>query len=728
MKNAWLIFIGDLKRLKSNMATGIIVLGLIALPSIFSWYNMLASWDVFNNTGNLTVAVASVDEGYESDLIPVKINVGEQVISALRANDQINWVFTDEEDAIDGARSGKYYAAVVIPESFSRDMMTFYSDDVQHAKIVYYSNEKKNAISPKVTDQGADQVSVQVNEVFTATLSEAAIGIAQSLLTYSDASDVDGQIGQLADHAGSLSSQMTKASNVLRAYAAMLTSSQDLVSSSASLLTQAQSSAQEVSSQVGTVKSAASEISVAMDQSSAALSEALDASAAGYQGVPEAIDAAFASADATSATVATSMRQSAANVDAQIANYQSIVSSLEAIKAATTDEELQSSLQMMIDQLNASIDLMTQLRDTLNQGADDVEAGIADADAVHAEVQQKADEASAAVRQVRTEYDGNIKPQLDSLTATVETLSNSLSNSLAGLDSAASTISGSAGSISSDLGTAKQKLLASADELDASANTLSELSDGITEALANDDTELLREVLGGDAESLASALSAPVGVERHALYPVENFGSAMSPLYTTLALWIGALLIMVTLVPQPGKRITDTLENPRPPQLFIGRFGVVALLSLAQSTVLCTGNMFFLRVQVNEPLLYLLCYWVAGLVFTFIIYTLVVSFANFGKALAVILLIVQVAGGGGSFPLAILPQFFQDVSVWLPISHAVLAMRAAMFGVYDNDFWIQLGELALFVVPFILLGLVLRNPTIKVVNWFVEKVEESKVI
>ncbi len=136
------------------------------LPSIFTWYNVIACWDAFGNTGNLTVAVANTDEGYESDLVPLEINVGDKVVSALRANDQLNWTFTTEEDAIDGAQSGRYYAAVVIPQSFSRDMMTFYSDEVEHANIIYYANEKKNAIAPKVTDQGADQVSNQVNQVF----------------------------------------------------------------------------------------------------------------------------------------------------------------------------------------------------------------------------------------------------------------------------------------------------------------------------------------------------------------------------------------------------------------------------------------------------------------------------------------------------------------------------------------------------------------------------------
>ena len=214
MKNIWRLFVGDLKRMGSNVVTVIIVLGLVALPSIFSWYNIIACWNVFNNTGNLTVAVANSDEGYQSDLVPIRVNIGDQVVSALRANDQMKWEFTDEEDAIDGAKSGKYYAAVVIPKSFSRDMMTFYTGDAQHASIVYYTNEKKNAIAPKVTDQGADQISTQVNRVFAETLSEAALGISSSLMDYLDSADASGAIAKLGDRVGSVGEQMTQASQV----------------------------------------------------------------------------------------------------------------------------------------------------------------------------------------------------------------------------------------------------------------------------------------------------------------------------------------------------------------------------------------------------------------------------------------------------------------------------------------------------------------------------------
>ena len=177
MRNVFKLFSYDIKHLFGNVITVVIVLGLVFLPSIFTWYNVIACWNVFDNTGNLKVAVANSDEGYQSDLLPTKINVGDSVESALRANDQLDWVFTDEEDAIDGARSGKYYAAVVIPQSFSSDMMSFYSDNAEHAELIYYENEKKNAVAPRVTDQASSKVAAQVNTTFAETISDVALGL-----------------------------------------------------------------------------------------------------------------------------------------------------------------------------------------------------------------------------------------------------------------------------------------------------------------------------------------------------------------------------------------------------------------------------------------------------------------------------------------------------------------------------------------------------------------------
>lgn len=725
MKKVWQLFVGDLKRLRGNVVTVIIVIGLVALPSIFSWYNMIAAWDVFGNTGNLKIAVASVDEGYESDLVPVNINIGEQVVSTLRANNQIKWVFTDKEDAIDGARSGKYYAAVVIPESFSRDMMTFYSDDVQHAKIIYYSNEKKNAISPKVTDQGADAISVQVNQVFAETLSDTALSLAQGFVTYADNADADGRIGDLADHMESLSSQMKKASSIMRTYSSVLASSQDLIGSSAQLLSSTKDSASEVGSQVSEMKDSADDIAEAMRVSTAALSQALSSSSDELQDVSTQIDAALDATDATKESTADALNAAADGLGEQSQNYYAMADALAGIEDSVP-ADMKPSIVAAEAALRSTGDNLHTLQMQLYGAAMDMDY-TDDIGIVREQIDQQIEEAKQAVSDAKNSYDTNVKPHLDSLVSSVTDASSLLSSSAQKLNSASSSIAGSAGSISEQLGKAKDKLDASADALDSSAQKLSDLAANMQEALASGNVELLREVLSGDTSALATAISAPVQLSREALFPVENFGSAMSPLYTTLALWIGALVIMVTIRPTPSERIKEELGGVSLPQQFLGRFGIVSLLTFAQGTLLALGNMLFLGVQVNDPLLYMLCYWVSGQVFAFIIYTLVLSFANLGKAIAVILLILQVAGGGGAYPLSILPQFFQDVSAWLPATHVINAMRAAMFGVYQGDFWIELGLVLLYLVPFALLGLVLRNPTMKLINWYVEQVEKSHI-
>lgn len=727
MRNIWRLFTGDLKRLGHNVITVIIVLGLVAIPSLFSWYNLIACWNVFDNTGNLKVAVANSDEGYKSDLVPLEINVGEQVVSALRANDQLKWTITDEEDAIDGARSGRYYAAVVIPSSFSRDMMTFYSDDVEHAKITYYTNEKKNAIAPKVTDQGADGVSAQVNTVFAETLSEVALGIATTLADYAENSDMGGRIGELAVHIDNVGSTMDKASSVLTMYSSVLGSAQSLVDDSAALLGQVKNEADGVKDSVSDIKAAAGDVGDAIGTSASALSTAIEQSAASYGAVVDSVDAAFDSASSLASSSASQLTSAASRVDGQIGDYRNIIEHLESLKPLLPSAA-QSAVDTMTARLNASIALQEQLRDSLNSAAADIEAGRTNTQAKRDEIKGLAQQAKDALSGAKADYDTQLKPDMEALSDTVGEASATFSSTAATLDATASDLSGAAGSVSSGIGDAKQKLDAAASDLSSSAQRMHDAGARIAEAAASGDVEALRAAIGSDPSALAKAVSAPVKLDRHAVYQVDNFGSAMTPLYTTLALWIGALLVMVTLKVTPSKRILDQMGHVPAWQQFIGRFGVVALISLMQSTCVSVGNMVFLGVQTANPFLYLLCYWVSGLVFAFIIYTLVVSFANFGKAISVFLLIIQVSGGGGSYPLQSLPTFVQELSPYLPVTHAVNAMRAAMFGVYNGDFWTEIGILLLFTVPFIVLGLVLRTPLIKVVSKFVEMVESSKVM
>lgn len=727
MKNIWRIFKTDLKHLFNNSITVIIVIGLVFLPSIFTWYNVIACWDAFGNTGNLTVAVANSDEGYESDLVPLEINVGDQVVGQLRANNQLNWTFTDEDDALDGVRAGRYYAAVVIPKSFSSDMMTFYSDEVDHAQIVYYANEKKNAIAPKVTDQGADQVSTQVNEVFTETLSDVALSIVSALSKYSQDADLSGVVGTLADHVDSMAGQMTSASSVLGMYSQLIDSSKSLISDSGDLLSQAKGEAGKVGDIARDGGDAASGIASALDSSTDSLSQAIGASAEGYLGISAQISDVYDNVGELSGDTASHLRSRAAVVETEVSDLQSIERALEDLKGSV-DSSYVPLIDVLLSQMDESIDLLDKLSSSLYSAADSVEKGYGDAVAQRTEIQNLADKAAQSLSSVKADYDENILPGLNKLSASVSSAVSTLKDGASKLDDASADLAGDADSVAGKLDSAKGKLADAQSELSQTAGKLTGLSSNLRAALSSGDVEKLREAIGSDPAALASAVASPVALDRHEVFPANNFGSQMAPLYTSLAIWIGALLLLVGIKPFVSDKQLATLDNPKPRELYFGRYCVIGFLSLLQTTVVGFGNMLFLGVQVTDPALFMVCFWVSGLVDSLMIYTFVVSFANLGKAIAVIILILQVTGGGGAYPLQLLPDFFQVISVFLPATHTIGMMRAAMFGVYNGDFFMHLGYLLLFVPPTLLLGLVLRKPMEKLTIWFVEKVEESKMM
>ena len=729
MRNIWRLFASDVKRMGGNTITVLVILGLVLLPSLFTWYNLIACWDVFDHTGRLTVAVANADEGYESDLVPLELNIGEKLTSALRENDQLNWVFTNEEDAIEGTQSGRYYAAVVIPQDFSRDMMSFFESDAESATLIYYSNDKKSAIAPKVTDQGADQISNQVNRVFTETLSEVALALTSSLYEYADKADIDGSIGKLAAHLAEVSVQLDRTAQTMEMYAQVVDTAQALVDDSSALLAQAKDAAKSVQATAKDAKEESKQTTASLKAALSSLSTALEQSSEGFAAVPDAVDASFDSADNLAGDAAGQLRNRASTVDAVASRFHDLADDL--AKLAELMPEGSIAAQQIADlqqRVENAAQLQDDVRDSLNKAATEIETDNSASKETRAQVHKLADEASASIAAAKDEYESNLKPSLsqlkDTLTDTVAIVTGTGDK----LDSVGGKMTGTASTLKDDMGDAQAELVDASKRLRKAADDVDTLGKDISTALTSGDSAKLRQIIGSNPTAIASALSAPVEIERTAIYPVETFGSAMAPLYTTLGLWIGNLLMMVALRVFPSERTIRELEKPTSAQLFCGRFGVVALISFMQSTVMCLGNLLFVGVQAENPLLYLLCFWIAGLVFAFIIYTLVATFGNLGKALSVILLILQVSGGGGSFPMQLLPESIQMLSPYLPITHVVNAMRAAMFGLYNGDFWTEMGILLLFTVPLILLGLVFRAPIVKVVNLFVEKVESSKVM
>ncbi len=626
MHNIITLFKNDMKRLVHNLMSIIILIGLVVTPSLFAWYNIIACWNVFDNTGNLTVAVASNDEGYKSELFPLEVNIGEQVISALRANDDIDWTFTNADDAIDGARDGRYYAAIVIPASFSKDMLTFYTSGAEPAAITYYANEKKNAIAPKMTDRSADSVSYQINQVFAQTISDIGLGLAQSLADAYEQGDFNNQVSVLSQNIRDTGNALGEGAAAISLYANLLDSLDSLV--------------RQTSSTVSSLR--------------------------------DDIDSFKISDDAVSSH--------RAKLDDAIAKLDDALNNIGTIESPTLP------------------------------------------------ALPEFDKAKAALEKAKQAYTNELRPALKTLSSSLSGAASSAEPALGNLKNTCTSVIGAIDSFSGDFSSAATQTSDISGKLKNASLKMIEVADKIDAALASNNADELKKIIGGDIESFSSALSAPIGIDREVLFPSESFGSAMAPLYTALALFIGSLLIMVVVRVKVGKRAQAELLNPKPSQMFLGRYLTVIAISLMQSTLMALGNIFFLQVQACHPWLLMLCFWFAGIVFTSIIYALVAAFANLGKAIAVLMLIIQVTGCGGSFPLQIMPDFVQWLSPWLPATHVVNAMRDAMMGAYGMDFWIQMGELALFLLPAALIGLVLQQPLSTFMHWYLEKVESSKLM
>ena len=595
MNNVWRLFRFDLGRLKANVMSIIITLGLVLVPSLFAWYNIIACWNVFDNTGNLTVAVANTDEGYQSDLIPLRINIGDQVVSALRANDQIDWQFTDENDAIDGAKSGRYYAAVVIPKSFSRDMLTFYTGDAGHADIVYYANEKKSAIAPKITDQGADSVSYQVNAVFAQTLSEVSLSLAESLSSFADEDDWDGRIAVVADHVREMADAFDDASGVLSLYGSLARSCEDLSRHSADLATQASTALDETLSAATGRADAVPATVDALKSSADTLKSSLADSAAAFGAVSDSVDALFDAASGDSKGIAGDLRTQADALASHATVYRQVADSLEGA-APSLPESLRPQVTALAGRARAVASQADSMAASLRTAADKLEAGDTDLSAERDAAKAKAAEAAASVNSIKDDYEANVAPGLASLAEQAASMADALSGVSDDLKGVGGELSSSATSAADVMAGTADKIAETTEKLKGVSSGLREMASDIDGAIASGDRDALRAVLGSDVSALSKALASPVGVERIAVFPVENFGSAMAPLYTTLALFIGSLLILVVFKPKADLRIQKEagLVNPKPRQLFFGRFAVMAVVSLAQSTVMALGNLFFL--------------------------------------------------------------------------------------------------------------------------------------
>ncbi|MEK0307302.1 YhgE/Pip domain-containing protein [Bifidobacterium favimelis] len=778
MRNIWRIFRRDVIDATSNVIAIIVIMGLIIVPALYAWFNIAASWDPYKNTKAIKVAVANTDQGYKSDLIPVKINVGETVTSTLRANDQLDWEFVGRQEALDGVDSGRYYAAIVIPKNFSADMMTLFSPDVKHAKLEYYLNKKKNAIAPNVTGKGADTVATTIDTTFAKTVGQVGIDLASQVFAYSRSPQMQQYLDTAKDHLDDLSDRMESASVQVRAYGGLLDASAGLIDSTGKIIGQSDSVLADSRKALDRGTRGAQTVGKTLAGSADSVDRALTQAGQAYDSISAKVDDAFDRAGSHSDQVADQLDALGGKVGESATGYEDMARRLEDLREAVDGDrhlpaDQRQRLLGAIDHAAASIrsaqSAQKDLADRLTKAAQTARTG-GDLGKARKDLKDKISQARRSVAGVTDDYRKDLRPQLDSLSGSVDEVANRAGELATGLDRTVKGAGGLSGTVAGDIGQAKGQLVAIADRLDHASQEMDTLSAHLSKAYAAKDgkeSQAAAKLLSGDTDILASLLSSPAAVERKAVFPVMNYGSAMTPFYSTLSIWVGATILAAMMkvalsdkkkarilgMPslEKGWRQADDMEgtvtSPHPwgafrpdspgnarrfglklYQEYFGRFLIFALLAVFQGILIGLGDLYYLKVQCIHPLMFILVAAFASFVFMNLIYTLVVSFGDIGKAIAVILLVMQVAGSGGTFPMETLPGFFQGVYPFLPFVHAIGAMQSAVAGAYGMEFWREMGFLALFLVPSLLLGLVLRKPVIRCNDWIVRNLERTKLM
>lgn len=774
MKLIWKLFARDVRQATRNVIAVVVTVGLVIVPALYAWYNIAASWNPYGNTKALKVAVANTDKGYKSDLIPVPINVGETVTNALRANHDLDWQFVDRSKAIDGVHSGEYYAALVIPKSFSADMMTLFSPKIKHAQLEYYLNEKINPIAPHITDEGASTVATTIDQSFVKTLSSVALNLASNVSKYAQSPEMAQYVSNATDHLTAMSSQLNSTASQIDAYSGLLGAADGIITSTDALLGSTGSAAAAAKKAMKQAKSGTTSLSGALSGAATGVSIALKQADAAYGSISTQIDSAFQDIDAQSSQVAGTLTTMQSQVQSQSDAFGNYADALQSLADSSTLPAVKNALSKAADQARHTQQQLQSAADGLGNAAKNITNGTASVTDTKTKLDNAITQARQSIAQASDTYEHTLQPQLNALISSIDDVAAQANTVIDGLSTTVRSVSKLSGGISSSitdirasLGTASAALKRSAKKLDTLTGKLSELSkDGNTD---------LSSVISADPDAIASVLSAPVSVNRIPLYPMANYGSAMAPFYTILSIWVGAIILVAMLKVSisdhekakilglgndlplgsavgireaviagreagPGAAL-DVLKKPRAESPgnarqfglhlhheYFGRYMIFCFLALLQGTLVCLGDMFYLGVQCEHPLQFLMVGWLAALVFSNIVYTLTVSFGDIGKAIAVILLVMQVAGSGGTFPIETLPKFFQLVSRWLLFPYGVDAMHSAMAGSYGWEYWIAMSKLALFLIPSLLLGLMLRKPVIRFNDWVIRNLESTKVM
>ncbi|MCM3495367.1 MULTISPECIES: YhgE/Pip domain-containing protein [Paenibacillus] len=714
MKNIFHIYAADLRRITRNWAASVIILGLAVLPSLYAWFNILASWDPYAQTSGISIAVANLDKG--TTLRDQPINLGKEIVASLKTNEKLGWRFTeDSEKAVQGVRRGDDYAAIVIPENFSARIGTVLGDEPIKAEILYYTNEKINAISPKVTAQGASGVVEEISKNFIKTangtifeiFNRLGIEIKNELPTINRVRDLlfrlEDSFPELNQAVKTAEEDIKLASRLVKEADAALPRLKDIAQTGEQMAGALAEFADRAAEASASLDPAIRQDLEVLEQVSGTISQAADA--LGQTDIdPEELKRRIRAATERAKVGS----EAAKRLGALFQRLGSIS------PAAASGAE---RLNEIAARLASAESVLTVIGEALEKGDTPPQESID-------KLKKLADDIHTVTGTLLTRYDSEIGPAIRGAfnkgEDTAKRVKSELNKALASVPDIQKLLKDAGAGLK--LGGQEVQLAKS--RLPEAEQRITNLANKIRELEAGGDIQEIIDLLQNNFELESQFFAEPVVLKENRLYPIPNYGSAMSPFFTTLSLWVGALLLVSLLTVD----VHDEERSPRSVEVYFGRYLTFLTIALLQALFVTVGDLYLLKTYVADPNWFIVFALLVSTVFMLIVYTLVSVFGNVGKALAIVLLVLQLAGAGGTFPIQMTPPFFQALHPYLPFTYAISMMREAVGGILWDVVIQDLLMLLIFAAIALVIGIVLKKPINRASSGLVRKARESKLI
>ena len=670
MKNIIEIFRNDIKEVFRKTNTWIIIIGLIFLPSMYAWPNILSSWDPYGHTNNIKVAVTSEDAGATVD--GKELNLGNSLVEGLKNNKNLDWQFvSNKEEAENGVRIGDYYASIVVPKNFSQDMTSVSRTEPKRATIEYTVNEKINAISPKITNSGASAIANNISKNFVETangiifekLHEAGIKFEENLPSIEKAKE---EIFKLNDNFSTYESTLSELIGKVEYGYNILNNVQNTLPEIDRVATNSIMIADKAGITINNIQGFNERLLPIINSHLNVVEEVskeANVIAKELQKKPDKTEEIKA-------------RQKAldSRLQASTERLQLVKNIFEYFNKLSNERLFNNQLER-VTTLSNDITAIKEVNNNIYNKMDHYDEI---ADTVKEEFVNKSARINEVSSNMNSKLNVEVAPLISQVLSKAEVNIDKVSGIIAGAQGELPAVERKLSETEVKISNAYGKLLSLQAQMPSAKSKIQKLTDEIKKADSGIDKNQLFNLLKVDYKQQAEFFANPVKLQENKLYHIENYGSAMTPFYTVLSIWVGSLLMSSLLT----TKVEDEENKYKPYQKYFGRGLLFVIISLFQTLIITLGDMYVLGTQATSPYRFVLYALLISLLFSSIIYTIVCILGNVGKAVCIVLLVLQLGSSGGTFPIQMTSEFFQALYPKVPFTYSISLLREAVGGVY----------------------------------------------